>query len=97
MAFRRAASGRPLAMKVLVVMALVAVDLLHGLSVDVLLVFRSSMAVLAVQLPFVHRASEVFHRYTKPALPARLAVAPDAVLRLIGKDRGNSSGKCEQY
>ena len=96
MAFRRVISNRPLTMKVFVVMALVTVNLLHGPSVYVLLVFRSSMAVPAVQLPFVHRASEVFHRHTKPALPGRLAVAPDAVLRLRGKDRGNSSGKCEQ-
>ena len=81
----RAALGCTAAMKVGQFVAWAAVDLLDALSVRVLLVFRSGMALLAVQLPSMHGVSVRLHRYAKPALPACLAVAPDAVFRLMGE------------
>ena len=93
---RRPALGCTATVEVGQVMALAAVNLLYGLSVYVLLIFRSSMALLAVQFPPMHGVSVRLHPYTKPALPAFLSVAPDAVFGFVGQGCGETGRKDNQ-
>lgn len=81
----RTALGCTVDVKVDQVMALAAVNLPGLLLMQVLLVSRSGMALVAIQLGSMHRGAVGFHRYAKPALPTLLAVAPDTLLRLIGE------------
>jgi hypothetical protein len=82
-AFRKAVLGRTVSMTVRLVMAFVAVDLLHGLSLKVLLISRSNVTIQAAQLSTMHRVLVRLHGYTKPALPACFVMAPHAVRHLI--------------
>jgi hypothetical protein len=83
----RTTLGSAAAVTVGQVMALAAVNLLYGLSVYVLLILRSGMALPALQSLSVHRVLVRLDRYTEPALPACLAVAPDTVFGLIAQGR----------
>ncbi len=61
-----------------------AVDLCDGGALLVVLARHLGVAVRAPELALVGRVFIVFYRDPKPALAAVLAVAPYAVLTLIG-------------